>query len=252
MRLCRVSVARAHAPTRLAIHSMMICEGSGSAWHDAHARGMILTFTTGRPRDCACVPFTLLFRQRNARLTVRDEAGYYRHLRLHAHPPRMLATAHSLARARAFRFGAPSSTRLHACRESVFLRFLSLRSLFSSAACGYRHHHLQGQLQRVRAAPPAARSAHAIAPPARPNTLFLAAVRTDRSFRRALFLLCSSPANDLWRSEHLLLEPRTMASRFWAAVGRACFRLLLLVCEWCLRGWSESARFAPWDLCEAC
>ena len=181
MRLCRVSVARAHAPTRLAIHSMMICEGSGSAWHDAHARGMILMFTTGRPRDCACVPFTLLFRLRNARLTVRDEAGYYRHLRLHAHPPRMLATAHSLARARAFRFGAPSSTRLHACRESVFLRFLSLRSVFSSAACGYRHHHLQGQLQRVRAAPPAARSAHAIAPPARPNTLFRAAVRTDRT-----------------------------------------------------------------------
>ena len=156
----------------------------------------------------------------------------------------MLATTHSLARPLTAYAGVPSSTCSHVCRERVFFRFRGPRSIFSSAPCGYRHLHLQQQLERVCAAPPAPHRAHAIDPRARLSMLFLAAVRADRSLPRALFLLCLAPANKLWCSEHLLLEPRTMASRLWAAGGRACYRFALLVSEWCLEGWSKSARFA--------
>ena len=108
--------------------------------------------------------------------------------------------------------------------------------MLSSTACGYRHPYLQAQLERVRAAPAAAHCAHAIDPRTRLSMLFHAVVCTDRSVRRAPFLLYSMQANDLWHSEHLRLELRTMASRLGAAEGRACFRFKHFVCERCLPG----------------
>ena len=108
--------------------------------------------------------------------------------------------------------------------------------MLSSAACGYQRPYLQAQLERVRAAPAAAHCAHAIDPRTRLSTLFHAVVCTDRSVRRAPFLLYSMQANDLWHSEHLRLELRTMASRLGAAEGRACFRFKHFVCERCLPG----------------
>ena len=140
--------------------------------------------------------------------------------------------------------GAPLSTCLHVCRERVFFRLRDPSSIFWSALCGYRHLHLQGQLERVRAAPPAPHRAHAIDPRTRLSMLFYAAVLADRSMPWALFLLSLAPASELWCSEHLPLEPRTMAPRLWAAGGGACFRFALLVSEWCLEGWSKSAPFA--------
>ena len=205
---------------------------------------MLLIFTTGGRRDHTCVPFTPFFRLRDARLSARQDARGYRYLRLRAHPTRMRATTHSLACPLAACAGAPLSTCLHVCRERVFFRLRDPSSISWSAPCGYRYPHLQGQLERVRAAPPAPHRAHAIDPRTRLSMLFYAAVLADRSLPRALFSLCLAPASDLWRSEHLLFELRTMALRFWAAGGRVCCRLLLLVSEWCLPGWSKSAPFA--------
>ena len=180
---------------------------------------MLLIFTTGGRRDHTCVPFTPFFRLRDARLSARQDARGYRYLRLRAHPTRMRAITHSLACPLAACAGAPLSTCLHVCRERVFCRLRDPRSIFSSAACGYRYPHLQGQLERVCAAPPAPHRAHAIDPRARLSMLFLAAVLTDRSLPRALFLLCLAPANKLWCSEHLLLEPRSMRVAFMGSRG---------------------------------
>ena len=137
---------------------------------------------------------------RDARLSARQDARGYRYLRLRAHLTRMRATTHSLACPLAACAGAPLSTCLHVCRERVFFRFRDPSSIFSSAACGYRHLHLQGQLKRVRTAPPAAHRAHAIDPRTRLCMLFYAAVLADRSLRWALFSLCLAPASDLWLS----------------------------------------------------
>ena len=66
---------------------------------------------------------------------------------------------------------------------------------------------------------------------------FHAFVSTDHSMRRVSFLLWLEQANDLWRSEHLLLEPRTMTSRFGVVGGRKCFRFPHFMCERCVLGW---------------
>ena len=157
---------------------------------------MLLIFTTDGRRDHTCVPFTPFFRLRDARLSARQDARGYRYLRLRAHPTRMRAITHSLACPLAACAGAPLSTCLHVCRERMFFRFRDPRSIFSSAACGYQYPHLRGHLERVRsAALPAAHSAHAIDPRTRLSMLFLAAVHTDRSLRRALSSLCLQPAS---------------------------------------------------------
>ena len=198
------------------------------------------------------MPLTPFFRLRDARLSARQDARGSRYLRLHAHLPRYFSNTTSLAHARAPCASVPSSTCLHMCRETAFSRVRSLRSIFSRAPCGHRYPHLQGQLERVRSAPPAAHSARAIDPRMRLSMLFYAAVRTDHSRQRAPFLLCLPPANDLWLYEYLRLELRTVASRFGAAEGRVCFRFHHFMFDRCLLGSSKSAQFAPWDKCEAC
>ena len=213
---------------------------------------MILIFHYVGARDRTCVPLTPFFRLRDARLSARQDARGSRYLRLHAHLPRYFSNTTSLAHARAACAGAPSSTCPRMCRETAFSRVRSLRSIFSRAPCGHRYPHLQGQLERVRSAPPAAHSARAIDPRMRLSMLFYAAVRTDHSRQRAPFLLCLPPANDLWLYEYLRLELRTVASRFGAAEGRVCFRFHHFMFDRCLLGSSKSAQFAPWDKCEAC
>ena len=213
---------------------------------------MILIFHYVGARDRTCVPLTPLFRLRDARLSARQDARGSRYLRLHAHLPRYFSNTTSLAHARAACASVASSTCPHMCRETAFSRVRSLRSIFSRAPCGHRYPHLQGQLERVRSAPPAAHSARAIDPRMRLSMLFYAAVRTDHSRQRAPFLLCLPPANDLWLYEYLRLELRTVASRFGAAEGRVCFRFHHFMFDRCLLGSSKSAQFAPWDKCEAC
>ena len=78
-----------------------------------------------------------------------------------------------------------------------------------------------------------------------------AVAHTHCSGQRALFSLRLTPANDLWRSEHLQLEPRTKASRSWAAEGRACDRFRFFEREWCLPTMRKKcgrfgASFARW------
>ena len=203
-------------------------------------------------RDRTCVRLTPFLRFRDARLSARQDARGSRYLRLHAHLPRYFSNTTLLAHARAACASVASSACPHMCRETAFSRVRSLRSIFSRAPCGHRYPHLQGQLERVRSAPPAAHSARAIDPRMRLSMLFYAAVRTDHSRQRAPFLLCLPPANDLWLYEYLRLELRTVASRFGAAEGRVCFRFHHFMFDRCLLGSSKSAQFAPWDKCEAC
>ena len=151
---------------------------------------MILIFHYVRARDRTCVPLTPFFRLRDARLSARQDARGSRYLRLHAHLPRYFSNTTSLAHARAACASVASSTCPHMCRETAFSRVRSLRSIFSRAPCGHRYPHLQGQLERVRSAPPAAHSARAIDPRMRLSMLFYAAVRTDHSRQRVRHFCC--------------------------------------------------------------
>ena len=82
----------------------------------------------------------------------------------------------------------------------------------------------------------------------------LIARRSQRtlSVRRAPFLLWLAPANDLWRSQYLGLEPRKMVQCSWMVGGRAWDRFRFVVSERCLNRVVRTAWFAPLDLCKAC
>ena len=199
-------------------------------------------------RDRTCVRLTPFLRFRDARLSARQDACGYRYLRLRAHPTRMLATTHYLARPIAVCAGVPLSTCLHVCRERMFFRFPGPRSTFSSAACGHRHLHLHGQLERVRAAPHIAHCAHAIDARALTDHVFSCrcAHRSHPSAGAILAVLGAMQRT---------LAFRTSPSRgaldgvtFVGCRGRTCDRCRFVVCLWRLCGVVRIARFAPWDV----